>query len=83
MIRVVTGALFSLCLVTGSAFAFHCPADMKLIDDALAAGVTLSDEQLAEVTALRAEGEELHNAGDHAASVEALGKAMAILGIGG
>jgi hypothetical protein len=68
-------------LFAGSALAFHCPADMKKIDDALAAGPALSAEQLAEVKQLRAEGETLHNAGKHQASVDALAKALAILGI--
>lgn len=62
------------------AFAFHCPADMKKIDAALAAGPDLSEEQLAEVKKLRAEGEELHKAGNHQASVDTLAKAMEILG---
>lgn len=62
------------------AFAFHCPADMAEIDAALP-GATLTDEQMAEVTELRALGEQQHNAGDHAASVETLAKAKTILGI--
>ncbi|MGL4352846.1 MAG: hypothetical protein ACRCTP_02685 [Aeromonas popoffii] len=66
-------------LFAGSALAFHCPADMKKIDDALAAGPALSAEQLAEVKQLRAEGETLHNAGKHQASVDALAKALALL----
>lgn len=66
-------------LFTGSALAFHCPADMKKIDDALAAGPALSAEQLAEVKQLRAEGETLHNAGKHQASVDTLAKALALL----
>ncbi|WP_339014896.1 hypothetical protein [Aeromonas popoffii] len=66
-------------LFAGSALAFHCPADMKKIDDALAAGPALSAEQLAEVKQLRAEGETLHNAGKHQASVDTLAKALALL----
>lgn len=66
-------------LFASSALAFHCPADMKKIDDALAAGPALSAEQLAEVKQLRAEGETLHNAGKHQASVDALAKALALL----
>lgn len=64
-----------------AAFAFHCPADMKKIDAALAQGPSLSAAQLAEVRELRAEGEALHKSGDHAGSVKALGRAMEILGI--
>ncbi len=68
--------------VSSVAFAFHCPADMKKIDEALAQNPQLSSEQMSEVTALRAEGEELHKAGKHQESVDTLAKAMAILGIG-
>lgn len=68
-------------LFAGSALAFHCPADMKKIDDALATGPALSAEQLAEVKKLHAEGETLHKAGKHQESVDTLAKAMAMLGL--
>lgn len=71
----------ALMLAAGPALAAHCPADMAKIDEALASGTELSEAELTEVKALRAKGEELHNAGDHGASVEELGKAMEILGI--
>ena len=74
-------AAFALTLLSGPAFAFHCPADMAKIDAALAAGPQISAEQLAEVQRLRAEGEEYHAAGQHQESVDALAKAMEILGI--
>ena len=67
--------------IAGSAFAAHCPMDMKKIDEAMSKSPTLPAEQLAEVKQLRAEGEALHKAGKHDDSVEKLGKAMAILGI--
>lgn len=70
--------LFALVL-SSSAFAFHCPADMKKIDQALAENPELSDAQLAEVKALRAEGEDLHEAGKHQESVDTLAKALKIL----
>jgi hypothetical protein len=41
----------------------------------------LSEADMAEVMKLRAEGEKLHDSGDHAKSVEALAKAKAILKI--
>ena len=66
---------------SGSALAFHCPADMKKIDAALAANPKVSAEQMAEVKKLRADGETLHKAGKHQESVDTLGKAMKILGI--
>lgn len=68
-------------LASAAAFAFHCPADMKKIDDALAKNPTLSAEQMAEVKKLRAEGETLHKAGKHQESVDTLAKAMKILNI--
>ena len=73
--------LLATLLFAGSAIAFHCPMDMKKIDDALATTPALSAEQLAEVKQLRAEGETLHKAGKHQESVDTLAKAMAILGI--
>jgi len=78
--KVLTGA-FVLALSTG-AWAFHCPADMAKIDEALAQNPELTSEQMDEVTRLRAEGEELHNAGRHQESIDTLAKAMEILGIG-
>lgn len=74
---VLLGAAF----VSASAYAFHCPADMKKIDEALAANPKLSAEQMTEVKKLRAEGETLHKAGKHQESVDTLGKAMKILGV--
>jgi hypothetical protein len=68
-------------VVCSSAFAMHCPLDMKKIDAALAAGPNLSDQELAQVRSLRAEGEQLHKAGKHQQSVDTLGEAMRILGI--
>jgi hypothetical protein len=68
-------------LATGSAFAFHCPADMKKIDEALAKNPKLTAEQLAEVKKQRAEGEALHKAGKHQESVDTLAKAMKTLGV--
>jgi hypothetical protein len=70
-----------LILLSASAFAFHCPQEMKKIDDALAANPKLSASQLAEVKKLRAEGEALHKAGKHQESLDTLGKAEAILKI--
>lgn len=63
------------------AFANHCPKDMKAIDAALAKKPQLSEEEMKEVTTLRADGEKLHKAGKHKESEEALAKAMAILKI--
>ena len=70
-----------LALLSASVLAFHCPQDMKKIDEALAANPQLSASQLAEVKKLRAEGEALHKAGKHQESIDTLAKAMAILKI--
>ena len=76
-LAVLLGALF----MSASALAFHCPADMKKIDEAMAMNPKLAAEQMSEVKKLRAEGETLHKAGKHQESVDTLAKAMKILGI--
>ena len=81
MKKLVTALAFTL-LMSGTAFANHCPVMMKEIDAALAKNPSLTAEQLAEVKEYRAEGEKLHNEGKHTESMEALGKAEKILGIG-
>lgn len=77
--KTVLGLL--LATIGSAAVAGHCPMDMKEIDDALAAKPQLSAQEMADVKKYRAEGEALHKAGKHQESVEALGKAKAILGI--
>ena len=71
----------ALAFASSAAFAFHCPADMKKIDEALAKNPQLSSEQMAEVKKYRAEGETLHKAGKHQESVDTLARAMKILNI--
>jgi len=73
--------IVALALASSAAFAFHCPADMKKIDEALAKKPQLSSEQMAEVKKYRAEGETLHKAGKHQESVDTLARAMKILNI--
>ena len=70
----------ALGLTAAPAFAGQCPADMSKIDAAMESA-SLSDADMAEVQALRAQGEAEHDAGNHAASVETLAKAKQILGI--
>ena len=65
----------------GSAFAFHCPADMAKIDAALAKNPKLTAAQMDEVKKQRADGETLHKAGKHQESVDTLAKAMKTLSI--
>jgi hypothetical protein len=79
MIRTF-GLLVVLAALSGSAFAGQCPVNMKAIDDALPKA-KLTAAQLEEVKKLRAEGEKLHQAGNHPASMEALTRAKKILGI--
>jgi hypothetical protein len=74
-------AALALATASATAFAMHCPADMKAIDEALAKNPTLSAQQLADVKKYRAEGEALHKAGKHQESVDTLAKARKILGI--
>ena len=76
--RMIVAA--GLALASSTAFAFHCPADMKAIDAALPKA-KLSDAQMAEVKKYRAEGETLHKAGKHQESVDTLAKAKKILHI--
>ena len=58
------------------ALAFNCPADVKAIDNALAAGIKMSTAQKAEVQGLRDQGEAQHKAGQHKEAVGTLAKAM-------
>jgi hypothetical protein len=79
MKRITLAAV--LTLATSAALAFHCPADMRKIDEAMAKNPKLSAQQLADVKKFRAEGEALHKAGKHQESVDTLAKAMKILDI--
>jgi hypothetical protein len=71
----------ALVFASGAALAFHCPADMKAIDEALAKNPKLTPAQLTEVKKQRADGEAAHKAGKHQEAVDTLGKAMTTLGI--
>jgi len=71
----------ALAFASASALAFHCPADMKKIDEAMAKNPQLSADDSANVKKWRAEGEELHKAGKHQESIDTLAKAMKVLKI--
>jgi hypothetical protein len=71
----------ALAFAASTAFAMHCPKEMKSIDEALAKNPKLSAAQMSEVKKHRAEGEALHKSGKHAESVAELAKAQMILGI--
>ena len=73
--------LAALAFASSAAFAFHCPADMKKIDAALAKNPKLSAQQMNDVKKFRADGEALHKAGKHQDSVDTLAKAMKILNV--
>jgi hypothetical protein len=70
-----------LAFSSATAFAYHCPVDMKEIDAKLATNPKLSDADAAKVKQLRAEGETAHKAGKHDDSLKMLGEAKKILGI--
>lgn len=70
----------ALALFAAPALAGQCPADMAEIDAAMETA-QLSEAEMAEVKALRAEGEAQHKAGDHAASVATLAAAKEKLGL--
>ena len=70
-----------LLIMSIPALAYHCPADMKKIDAALAAGPSLSNSDMSRVKELRASGEKLHKSGTHQNSVNDLAEAMKLLGI--
>ncbi len=74
-------ATLVLALGSASAFAYHCPVDMKEIDAKLATNPKLSDADAAKVKQLRADGEAAHKAGKHDDSVKMLGEAKKLLGI--
>ena len=74
-------ALAAMLFASSSAFAFHCPADMKAIDDAMAKNPKLSEADAKAVKQYRADGEAAHKAGKHQDSLDTLAKAMKILKI--
>jgi len=67
-----------LVAFSAPASAFHCPADVAAIDNALPKS-NLTAPQKAEVMKLRDEGAALHEAGKHQESVNTLAKAMRII----
>ena len=71
----------ALLFAAGTAFAGHCPKEMKSIDDALAKNPKLSEAQMKDVKKFRADGEAFHKDGKHADSLASLAKAQKILGV--
>ncbi|WP_159593012.1 hypothetical protein [Chelativorans xinjiangense] len=79
MLRSIILAL-SLLAFPVTALANQCPALMAEVDAALETA-DLSDEDRARVMELRTQGEQQHQAGDHAASEASLAEAKTLLGI--
>lgn len=74
-------AAVAAMLFAGSALAFHCPVDMKKIDEALAKNPKLTEAQMKDVKKFRADGETSHKAGKHQEALDTLAKAMKILDV--
>ena len=72
-------AFLAAALLSAPLWAAHCPADMAKIDALLQSNPPSDPAVLAQVQKLRAEGEELHNSGNHGQSVEVLGEALKLL----
>lgn len=81
MLKRVLPAAALLALLTGPAFAFQCPANIRQIDAALQTNTQLSAADKAKVTELRNEGEKLHASGQHQQSMDKLAEAKKILKI--
>lgn len=64
MIRKTLSAFAVLALFASPALAAHCPMDAAAIENALP-NSNLSDAEKAEVEALKEQGMEQHNAGNH------------------
>ena len=79
LVRTLAAATI-VAFLSVPALAGQCPNMVGQIDAALAATPGLSDDVKAQVTEFRNKGEELHNSGDHQASVDALAEALKLLG---
>ena len=72
-------AFLAAALLSAPLWAMQCPAMMAKIDAALQSTPPSDPAVLAQVQDLRAEGEELHNAGNHSQSEQVLGEALKLL----
>ncbi|MDD0844630.1 hypothetical protein [Pseudomonas sp. Gutcm_11s] len=71
--------LLAALLLSTPLYAMHCPQDMAKIDQLLKTAPPADPEVLAEVQRLRAEGEQLHKAGNHSESMKVLDEALNLL----
>jgi hypothetical protein len=76
MIRTSLSALAVIALLATPAVAAYCPLNADAIDHALAARAGLPEAGKAEIQALRDQGMQQHEAGDHRASEATLAEAM-------
>ena len=76
-----TALFVATMFAAGTAFAGHCPVEMKKIDDAMAKNPKLTAAQMDEVKKARTDGEALHKAGKHQESLDTLAKAQKVLDI--
>lgn len=72
--------VIALCFAATSAFAFRCPTIMRKFDESVKT-TKASAQQVTEAKKLREEGEKLHKAGKHQDSIDALNKALALIGV--
>ncbi|WP_407290612.1 hypothetical protein [Stutzerimonas zhaodongensis] len=72
-------AFIAAVAVSAPVWAMHCPMDMAKIDKQLENNPPSDPAMLEKVKELRAEGEQLHKAGDHAQSLQVLSQAQALL----
>jgi hypothetical protein len=76
MIRTSLAAIAALALFATPGLAAYCPQNAAAIDHALEARADLPEAERAEIQALRDQGMEQHEAGDHRASEATLAEAM-------
>ncbi|MCU9947888.1 hypothetical protein [Pseudomonas sp. PDM13] len=72
-------AFIAAALISTPLWAMHCPQDMARIDEMLKTDPPSDAALLEEVQRLRAEGEELHKAGNHEESAKVLKEAIDML----
>jgi hypothetical protein len=79
MIRRSLAAFAAVALMATPALAAHCPQDAAAIDHALEARADMPDAEKEQIRALRDEGMQLHEAGNHRESEAKLAEAMRML----
>jgi hypothetical protein len=79
MIRTSLSVFAVLALLATPSVAAYCPLNAEAIDHALAARADLPESERAEIQALRDQGMQQHEAGDHRASEATLAEAMRLL----